>query len=335
LNNKFDSKREALPVVNHTECGSNPGARRYLARLLSPKVDDPNRQRHLRPGLAAAAAVLLALLVGLAVAAAKVPMTSGETGAASRPPKVGWVNECLFDHRTMDDPIVFPNEPGAAHLHDFSGNSTTDAYSTHQSLLQGGTSCEHAADTAAYWTPTLFVGGEAIAFRENEVDFYYRSRTSPFSDVRPFPAGIKIIAGSAHATEAQKTEAVDWDCEDGGSDQDTNHPVDCGTGFVSADIKFPDCWDGDRLDSDNHQKHMAYSIQGKGERFECPESHPVPVPRLIFSLEWEVHDGTRIKLSSGPYYTMHADFINSWQPGALEDLVAQCINAAENCGRVR
>jgi Domain of unknown function (DUF1996) len=331
-NNKFDPKREALPIVSHTERGSNPGARRYLARLFSTKVDDPNRQRHPRPGLAAAAAVLLALLVGLAVAAAKVPMTSGETSVA--PPKVGWVNECLFDHRTMDDPIAFPKEPGAAHLHDFSGNTTTDAYSTHESLLQGGTSCEHAADTAAYWTPTLLLGGKAIAFRENKVDFYYRSRTSPLSDVQPFPAGLKIIAGSPHATDPKDTRAVDWDCEDGGSDQDTNHPVDCGTGYVSADIKFPDCWDGARLDSHHHKGHMAYSIEGKDGRFECPESHPVAVPRLIFSVEWEVHDGTSIELSSGPYYTMHADFINSWQPGALEDLVTRCINAAENCGRV-
>jgi hypothetical protein len=244
------------------------------------------------------------------------------------------VNGCYFNHQAANDPIVFPNQPGASHLHDFSGNTTTDASSTYDSLLHGGTSCELAEDTAAYWTPTLYLESNPIPYRENELDFYYRSRTYPLSEVQPFPAGLKVIAGNASAIGPQSTMAVDWDCEDGGSDDDLNHPVDCGTGYVSADIKFPDCWDGVHLDSPDHKSHMAYSIKGKDGRFRCPTTHPLPVPRLIFSLEWEVHDGTRITLSSGPYYTLHADFINSWQPGALEALVAQCINPAVNCGRL-
>jgi Domain of unknown function (DUF1996) len=298
-----------------------------------PAVDLPNKQSRLllRVGVAAA---MLPTLLGFSMeppAGATVISNPPRTSVTA---KAGWVNECLLHHRSMDDPIVFPGKPSAAHLHDFSGNTATDAYSTYEILLQAGTSCEHDSDTAAYWTPTLFLGRRAISYRDDSLDFYYRSRTNPLSAVHPFPPGLKIIAGSPHATGPRNIKAVDWDCKDGGSDRDTNHPVDCGTGFVSADIKFPDCWDGTRLDSRNHKRHMAYSFEGKDGRFKCPESHPVAVPRLIFSLVWGVHAGTRIRLSSGPYYTIHADFINSWQPGALEDLVTRCINAAVNCGRV-
>jgi uncharacterized protein DUF1996 len=236
----------------------------------------------------------------------------------------------------MDDPIVFPGQPGAAHSHDFYGNTTTDAHSTSESLLGGGTSCRLAADTAAYWLPTLYYKGAPVLPLENEVDFYYRRRTYPNSAIRPFPPGLRIIAGDHHATGPQSTQVLDWDCEGGnGSDADQNYPVDCGTGWVSADIKFPDCWDGVNLDSPDHKSHMAYAVDPDGDdRFSCPSSHPVPVPRLKISIDWAVHDGTKITLSSGPYYTLHADFVNSWQPGVLEDLVARCMNMGVNCGRL-
>lgn len=271
----------------------------------------------------AAAAILFALLGSLALA------------LPAAPPTVGWTIDCKLSHEAMEDPIVFPGQPGASHLHDFFGNTTTDAFSTYESLVQGGTTCERADDTAAYWAPTLYFEGSPIGYRENEIDFYYRSRTYPLSDVQPFPAGLRVIAGSPHATGPQSTKAVDWDCADGGPDLDTNHPVDCGAGYVSADIKFPDCWDGVHLDSTDHKSHMAYATKGEDGRFRCPATHPVPVPTLKFSVDWNVHDGTRISLASGPYYTLHADFINSWQPGTLEALVAQCINPGVNCGKLK
>ena len=38
--------------------------------------------------------------------------------------------DCLPSHRAPDDPIVYPKQPGASHLHDFFGNETTNAFST-------------------------------------------------------------------------------------------------------------------------------------------------------------------------------------------------------------
>src|SRR5438552_4669667 len=69
---------------------------------------------------------------------------------------VGWTSVCNYSRSLMDDPIVYPGQPGVSHLHDFYGNTTTDAYSTIASLLAAGTtSCVNPGETAAYWVPAL------------------------------------------------------------------------------------------------------------------------------------------------------------------------------------
>jgi len=235
---------------------------------------------------------------------------------------VGWITVCPWDHGSMDDPIVFPRQPGAAHRHDFFGNRSTDAFSTYRSLLHHGTSCGLRADRAAYWAPSLEVGGRYR--RPRSVKFYYRANTTPLDEIRPFPRGLKIVAGNAHATHPQSTRYVSWGCGDGERD----HPIDCGARNVVAHVKFPSCWDGERKDSRNHQRHMAYPTDSQ----TCPASHPVPVPRLIMRIEWPVHDGRRVRLSSGPPYTLHGDFFNAWRPHPLARLVRRCIDAGVNCG---
>ena len=71
--------------------------------------------------------------------------------------------ECLSSHRAGDDPIVFPGQSGASHIHEFYGNTTTNASSTLQSLRLGGTNCDPVADKSAYWTPTLYQNGVPVA----------------------------------------------------------------------------------------------------------------------------------------------------------------------------
>jgi hypothetical protein len=58
-------------------------------------------------------------------------------------------------------------------------------------------------------------------------------------------------------------------------------------------------------------------------------------------LEEHVHTGIRtpfdqdgrfvFSLSSGPYYTLHGDFMNAWDPAALGEFVDDCINAHVKC----
>jgi hypothetical protein len=43
-------------------------------------------------------------------------------------------------------------------------------------------------------------------------------------------------------------------------------------------------------------------------------------------------DSSGITLSSGPYYTAHGDFWNTWDQQKLDDLVADCLNTSTDCG---
>ncbi|MFN2590263.1 MAG: hypothetical protein ABR518_05795, partial [Actinomycetota bacterium] len=69
--------------------------------------------------------VFTAALFGLSAVSA-VPAIA----AYPAPPGPGWTVICGYDHSLEDDPIVSPNQPGAAHLHDFFGSHSTDAFST-------------------------------------------------------------------------------------------------------------------------------------------------------------------------------------------------------------
>ncbi|HEX7247245.1 MAG TPA: DUF1996 domain-containing protein [Actinomycetota bacterium] len=271
-------------------------------------------------------------IVALAAVALVVLAVHPTAGARGLDRKAGWVVRCSFVRHLRADPIVYPRLPGASHLHAFFGNEGTDAYSTYRSLRRDTTSCGLMQDTAAYWIPAVYDDGRRV--EPMIAAFYYRNRVAPARSVRPFPKGLEIIAGHADATEPPPTSVVYWDCDGGGSDANLDHPVDCGaTGVVSANIRFPDCWDGRRTESANHHAHMAYSIDPDDDgSFRCPATHPVPVPRLTYSLRFPIHDGTRLTLSSGPPRSMHADFINAWAQRKLRRLVQRCIKAQVNCG---
>jgi len=74
-----------------------------------------------------------------------------------------FLSVCQPSHIAPDDPIVHPGMPGASHQHEFFGNVTTNADSTYRTLRTGGTTCRIAADTAAYWVPSLYADGDRVA----------------------------------------------------------------------------------------------------------------------------------------------------------------------------
>src|SRR5438445_6475684 len=69
---------------------------------------------------------------------------------------------CSYSHSLKDDPIMDPGMPGAAHMHDFYGNTTTDAFSTPQTLLGGPTTCSDSLDATGYWAPATFMNGVQV-----------------------------------------------------------------------------------------------------------------------------------------------------------------------------
>jgi hypothetical protein len=238
-----------------------------------------------------------------------------------------FVVECDFSHSAPDDPIVFPGEPGASHQHHFFGAETTDAHSTPEDLRASATSCHTAADTAAYWAPALYVDGDEV--EPSHLNAYYRP--GPGVDpaaVQAHPPGLAIVAGDHTATEPQPLNVVGWHC--GSSPLLSSDPPTCPrTAPLALRVTFPDCWDGEHVDSDDHRSHMALSQDGR-----CPSSHAVPVPQLVLDIHYPVTGDAVVALASGTPLSAHADFFNGWHQDALEREVASCINRELVCGVV-
>ncbi len=238
---------------------------------------------------------------------------------------------CRSSHTNSDDPIVYPRQPGAAHQHDFFANTSTNAYSTDASLAGKPTTCSRPGDTAAYWTPTLFNNGRRVA--PDRIIAYYRARRMPSNvSIRPFPQGLKMIAGShmATASDPQPTWITNWHCGDGVQGT-ARPPASCPVRpGLTLRIEFPNCWNGRTLDSADHKSHLVYSGQG-GVR-GCPASHPVPVPSLELNFRYQISGSlSGVRLSSGGVYSGHADFWNSWNQAIQAQLVRDCLNAGRIC----
>lgn len=256
-------------------------------------------------------AVAVALTAGSQLAA-RAAQASSEMAA------IPLVVPCGFSHRSRDDPIVYPKQRGRSHDHTFFGNRSTGAFSTPASLrADRRTTCGQPADTAAYWAPTLFVARRAVP-PVVMVATYRRLTSVP---VRPFPAGLKMVAGDASARAAQSSEVAFWSCASAPDLRSSTIPACPGARRgLQLHVNFPDCWDGKRLDSANHQSHMAYSSEGA-----CPASHPVAVPSLSVQISYPVSGGPSARLSSGRF-SAHADFVNAWDQGTLAGLVDRYFN---------
>ena len=260
---------------------------------------------------------VLAAAGGAGAAARTVPAAADHGGPRYGGYRGYFAIGCAFSHRNNDDPIIYPGRAGLSHNHTFFGNRTTNASSTPASLRGQATSCRLAADTAAYWAPTLFVNSRAV--NPLGAIVYYIRRTS--GPIQAFPAGLKVIAGDATATRAQGARITYWLCGRLASTSLASCPAGFRSDRVSLVVKFPNCWNGTSLDSANHKSHLAYSTDGAG-----PASHPVPVPALAIVVRYPTLGAGPIALSSGGQFSGHADFVNAWDQDTLERLVARYLN---------
>jgi hypothetical protein len=261
--------------------------------------------------------LLVLLLVGAALpAAARTAAVGPQHGGPGYGHRGYFAIVCGFSHRNQDDMIVFPGRRGLSHDHTYFGNRSTNAFSTPASLRSAGTSsCRFRADTAAYWAPTLFVQGRAVQPRGAVV--YYVRRT--FEAVQAFPAGLKMIAGTATARTAQDPRVTSWSC---GSRSTVSSAIPtCAEGTLRLQVNFPNCWDGSRLDSQDHKVHMAYSTDGV-----CPSTHPVGVPALTIVIHYGISNVSGAELASGGQFSGHADFVNAWNQATLQALVDRYLN---------
>lgn len=245
-----------------------------------------------------------------------------------------FVIDCGPSHRAPDDPIVFPGQAGAAHLHEFFGNTSTNASSTYASMIGKPTTCSVAGDTAGYWAPALFNSADQrIAARRMTV--YYRDRPQESRAVTPFPPDFRMIAGAPRAGV--------WGFNCDGNALGTTSLIDCsgqsaGHTFVRATVIFPNCGKKDAAgkiitDSADHRSHVAYPVSAK---VGCPASHPIQLPHVKVNIRFDVTNCIKAGcyLSSdhdaactGKGCSLHSDFWNTWNQAALTNMVKTKLNS--------
>ena len=247
--------------------------------------------------------------------------------------------DCKSSHFRNDDPIVFPGQSGASHQHEFFGDRSLSAHSTIESIIgNSNNTCEVGGDRSAYWTPTVYQDGRRVRGDNNK--FYYRVGQVNPRDIVPMPVGLRIIAGNANAIRPQSPQVTYFFATPGQGKvtqpkSKTTHggqmfTIDETENGVRGLITFPQCWDGEHLWLPN-SAHMAYARQGS-----CPASHPNAFFQLQMSIGYsDATGGEGFRLSSGPWYTYHADFINGWRPETLKRLVDTCIKEQRYCGMTK
>ena len=270
-----------------------------------------------------------ALLLAVVVLSTLVAVPTTSEAASS-----GWLLKCGLARSLPDDPIVFPGVHGASHLHDFFGNTSTNADSTYQSMRAASTNCP-VGDTGAYWAPALLRNGSKVSPAGSGVrqQIYFRANNlASGTRIEPFPPDLRMIVGNSRARSMAENpklgREIYWGCSDNsGGSKLPAPPASCPSGIVTLHYGFPNCWDG-VLTHVNDTPHLRYPSGGK-----CPTGFAHALPRLILRTEYPVGTSTGfVMLSSGPVFTAHADFWNTWNQTSLQALVDACLNTGKSCG---
>ncbi len=266
--------------------------------------------------------------------------------------------KCEVSHFAYDDPIVFPNQPGRAHLHMFFGNTQTNAFSTFDSLLNNGTGTCNGEDLnrSAYWIPAL-LDSQGNALIPSEIMVYYKNDNFRLNGanelVNPFPDNLRMIAGNGAATSPQTDYTGSWQAQpvvsfSCGQAYRSNGQrqaliPDCyGNDVIEMQVAFPQCVNEAAGTYQSDQSHVSYSENGYyGAR--CPDSHPTDISSIMFRIFFSAsdYDGvlTDLHLSSDVKMdrilpggtTAHADWFGAWHPEAMDLWVRNCNNTQTDC----
>jgi hypothetical protein len=262
-----------------------------------------------------------------------------------------------------DDPIVYPNQPGASHLHQFFGNTGANASSTYESLRSSGMStCMSPLNRSAYWMPAM-LDGTGNVVRPDFVTIYYKRR--PASDPKcsltsgdpqaeanciPLPNGLRFVFGYDMLNPSKNdpnNPPFVWECNGPTAQPGTykNIPealAHCPAGNqLGFSMQAWHCWDGKNLDSPDHRSHMSFVYNTGMGYFRCPADKPFAPPSFIISAWWTIlptdtpskwmlaSDAMHPELPHGS--TLHADWFGAWDPQTMAMWNDNCINKRLSC----
>ena len=100
-------------------------------------------------------------------------------------------------------------------------------------------------------------------------------------------------------------------------------------GEMGIAMTFPTCWDDSKGlgDTGDHISHMAYTVDGTVAG-ACPEGYNRRLPQIQLFVRISDYEGGQYTFSDntlpGDEEVFHADFMNGWEEGVLEDIVNNC-----------
>ena len=264
---------------------------------------------------------------------------------------------CTESHVNNDDPLVYPGQTGAAHEHVFFGFPDADAYTTIDTLTNATdpSTCEgKALNQSAYWVPSLYTAdGRRLEYLEPLL-LQKRLPHPRRQDSGP-PKGLVMIAGQA-MSEPQNVVSAKYRCDGWEAPLpqfDEGDPMDhvpylpaCPPGdLLEFRVVFPQCWDGVNLTSEDQRSHMSYPILAEAPHTgtgRCPDTHPVAIPEISYKFAFEVTTSTGpsdtwylssdMDASQPNGSSLHADWMNGWDPDIMDLIIKNCINPGYDCG---
>lgn len=237
---------------------------------------------------------------------------------------------CDPSHLSWDDPIVYPGQSGAAHLHHFFGNTLVHAGSTYQSLRTtgDGTCAGGPINRTGYWYPAVIKPAGpgfpvAKVVKPAFIELYYvigatntltdydtanpdAALAHPTYGLQRFPRGLQMVWGWKHDdgstpfgvwSRVDTTDATG--AGNGGlegpyygtfADLATNMPSTSTEDNIFARIESPGCWDGVNLTLGGGRTHIAYEVQDGLGHLVCPATHPYRIPKVLVIVAFS-HNG--------------------------------------------
>ncbi|MGW6493893.1 DUF1996 domain-containing protein, partial [Nonomuraea angiospora] len=249
-------------------------------------------------------------------------------------------------HSNTDNLILAPGMSDGAQLRqDYVGNTSTDAFSTNESLAAADTTCRTSDDRSAYFWPTLRVRGSDDAsaaegdtnnvgtpVQPTSVKLEYRGNLT--SEVTAAPRFLRMISGDARAaTDGAENARPTFTCT-GFTDRLTDKYPICPSGSDLVRVfDMPSCWDGQNLDSADHRTHLVFP----DETGACPGGTEA-VPQLRMTLTYDdvptsgdvpfAVDGFASEQNDPS--TDHAGAIGVMSQ-RLMNTVVRCVNSGKDC----
>jgi hypothetical protein len=240
-------------------------------------------------------------------------------------------------------------------LHQFFGNTLTNADSTYESLrTTGDGTCQgQALNRSAYWIPAMLDGTGSVVVPDHVI-VYYKGEDPALIDL---PRGLRYIAGNPMFGNLTDDEAYgtqnagvtggweghqDWRCESGG-DPSTTIPTNCPPDTnILARVPFPHCWDGENLDMPDHRTHVRFPKRDPNNgQVSCPATHPKILPRFTLQVAYHIQPGddvTKWSLASddhngtqlAPGESLHADWFGAWDEDIKARWTQHCLREMRN-----